>query len=303
MDQAELQQHIQDASLRLGADVQGLELIRHRPGQYAVFSGLFQHNRAVFRVAVSPRQRKLLAENWAELSRIAPLMQVGRFQVAQPLAYWPEDHVLVQTQAQGQLVLDILKEPSGHVPDSDLAGWLSAYCAPTQQPRAAAPQFWVKRAEALSAQQPHANLAELETILLDHMRELSGQIRGQDWRVAISHGDYHPNNLLWDGQALTGIDIGGSAMLPIYKDMVRCLVHLARRNIGQGVAEFGVDQALTRAFCDVFELTPQERQVMLPFFLCFECLAKVETRQTPKWRIDAAQTLYEGLIKGLKSLY
>jgi len=130
------------------------------------------------------------------------------------------------------------------------------------------------------------------------MQRLAKRLEDNPWRVAITHGDYHPNNLIWDGQVLTGIDIGGSASLPIYKDMARSLVHLARRNVLGGDSQsFGVSKTLLNAYSDSFELTQTELDVAVPFYIGFECLIKVEQPDAPKWRIKAAERMYDGFLE------
>lgn len=223
-------------------------------------------------------------------------MSTGRFQVAQGLAFLSEHSVMVSARIDVRPLLECIKDEPSVASAGDLADWLHAYCKPSITTRPAASKFWIDRASKSAQRQFHPNLAALETELLSYMQQLSDQIDDKNWRVAISHGDYHPNNLLLQGETLYGIDLGGSSYLPIYKDMARCLVHLARRNIVFDAVQGGVDQTLIKAFSDIFDLSAYERDVLLPFFLCFECLIKVETEHTPKWRIKAAEALYMGLL-------
>ena len=129
------------------------------------------------------------------------------------------------------------------------------------------------------------------------MKSLATSLEGETWQVAITHGDYHPNNLIVDGKILTGIDIGGSSYLPIYKDMARSMVHLARRNIFAHEGSIhGVSAELSKAYCDRFDLSQFEQNIVLPFFIGFECLIKVEQPNAPAWRIAVAETLYDGFL-------
>ncbi|MDG2341245.1 MAG: phosphotransferase, partial [Paracoccaceae bacterium] len=200
-------------------------------------------------------------------------------------------------RANGDPYLTILKQQPETVHAERIANWLAQYNAPTFEWRKAGPSHWIKQAQKSSARQPHDFLRSKEIQILDQMAVLATQFDPQNWRVAISHGDYHPNNLLWDGNVLTGIDIGGSAYLPIYKDIARSLVHLARRDIKLGAAsKLGTDKTLIDAFTDAFKLNETEIQSYLPFFIGFECLIKVETLDAPVWRQKAAERMYDGFL-------
>ncbi len=229
-------------------------------------------------------------------------MADGQHRIAQGLKNIDDGRLIVTELAAGEPFLPQLK--NGDPKDAKkLAEWLHKYTAPVIEIRKAGVDFWLKQARNSSRKQPFPHLKAKEDQILRVMDSLATEIKGMDWRVAITHGDYHPNNLLWDGKTLTGIDIGGSAYLPIYKDMARCLVHLARRNIGfdEG-ATFGVDQSLTKAFTASFELQTDEVRRLLPFFLGFECLIKIERPDAPAWRITAAERLYDNYLKDAETL-
>ena len=123
------------------------------------------------------------------------------------------------------------------------------------------------------------------------------------WRNAICHGDFHPNNLLVKGERLTGIDTGGSASIPIYKDMARFLMHMGRRGlIPSGEARFGVDAQGIDAFAEVFEMSDQERDLVLPFMLGCEALLRFENPGIKRGRIRRAAEMTDQLIADLEQL-
>ena len=282
----------------LDADSGSVEAcLRFQPGRIAILSGKLNSEPAVFRLALSDDVKATLESTWTELQRIEQFMSTGRYQAARGLAHFDADGLLVISKANGESLLPMMSnsEPTQHV--RDLAEWLWAYASPTLQNRPAHTMHWLKRAEKSCSKQPHPTLKTREQQILEVLRHLSADLETDKWRVAISHGDYHPNNLIWDGQVLTGIDIGGSAFLPIYKDMARSLVHLARRNIFEHEAmRFGVNDALIRAYSGRFQLSEVEMTRALPFFIGFECLIKVELPKAPAWRISAAEKLYDGFL-------
>ena len=92
--------------------------------------------------------------------------------------------------------------------------------------------------------------------MFQKMKKLYRQIDFPEWRVALTHGDFHLNNLFWDGQTVTAIDLGATNHAPLYKDIARALVHMARRGmLPSGPRRFGVDAAAFEAFTKRFELS------------------------------------------------
>ena len=101
---------------------------------------------------------------------------------------------------------------------------------------------------------------------------------------------------------MTGIDFGGSSLLPIYKDMARFLMHMGRRClIPSGETWMGVDQMGAHAFRDSFNLSDLEFNVILPFMLGIEALLRVEILELPASRIKRAERGYRRLLKDLQT--
>lgn len=274
-----------------------LRLLRFLPGRHAVVQGALGDTLAIFRVALSDKAAIQLAEQWGELQRIGPHMADGPYRVNRGLGHVPG--VLAVAKAAGQPLLPQMQAGGDPAHLTRMADWLAAYAAPTLERRKGAPDFWLKQATRASARQPHPDLRAKEQQILQMMQDLAAGLRATPWQVAITHGDFHPNNLFWDGTTLTGIDTGGSAFLPVYKDMARSLVHLARRNVFAAAArQFGVDAAGIAAYTRAFALTQAEVTHALRFFLGFECLIKTERPDMPDWRLAAAHRLYDGLLTG-----
>lgn len=274
------------------------EVLRIVPGKRAVLAGHWQGRPAVFRL-VPPTAAEAQAREWREATRIWPQMQGTRYRVPEPILQLPEIGLMVVERVPGTPLLAHLWQSrpetrAAHLPDA--AAWLRHYTDVSESWRAASPAGWLARAERAAQTQPHADLQRIETDILVHLREIAERLGGTDWRMAICHGDFHPNNLILGPTRLTGIDLGGSARLPVCKDIARFLAHSGRRGmIPSRRRSFGVDAGGIAAFADTFSLTETERQRTLPFFIGVEALIRVEKPSMPRARLRHAQVMYEAL--------
>lgn len=280
------------------------ELMRLVPGKRAIVEGRFGDARAIFRVHLGPCDDTARRE-WAELSRLWPLMRSGPHRVARPLHFSEANGIIVVERVTGTPLMDHLsKMPDGGAGIwPGVARWLRHATESTETWRPARHEGWLNRARRAAAAQPFAELRKLETGILEEITRIGAQLSGRDWRVAICHGDYHPNNLILDGDSLTAIDTGGSAHLPIYKDMARFLVHLARRGIlPSGRTRFGVDAAGFDSFAAAFDLARCEKTLMLPFMIGCETLLRVETRGLSRDRVRHARAMSRSLLEELRTV-
>lgn len=287
------------------AQVEMGEIIRHVAGRHAVLHCNYNELDAVLRLSMGARDIGL-DQTWTEMNRLWPQMKTGRLTMAQPLYYAADHGALIVSHAPGRSLFDLARSlaPKEATPAlAEAAHWLRRATLDSEEHRAARPGPWLKRAQAASAKQPFADLQGLETEILTILEALAGRISSLEWRVAIIHGDFHPGNLLRSDEHLTGIDFGGSHRLPIYKDMARCLMHLGRRGIlPSGQSWMGVDARLADAFVDAFQLGPEERGTILPFFLGVEAILRVERRDLPARRLSRARQMYERLLSDLQRL-
>jgi Ser/Thr protein kinase RdoA (MazF antagonist) len=287
------------------ADAELGDLIRLVPGKRAVIRGRIGGRACVWRMFMDPLD-DVSSREWEELQRIWPEMQGKRFRVVEPLRHNAEHRLLAIEEVEGTPLLELVRA----APEAARAGlvtpaadWLRRYTESTESWVPAKPVGWLKRAERASATQPFARLHKLETQLIAQMTRLAERIEGLEWRVAISHGDFHPNNLIVEGERMTGIDTGGSGRMPIYKDIARFAMHMGRRGvIPSGRRMLGVDGALLDAFTDAFAMTEAERRCILPFMLGVDALLRVETRALSKSRIRRAGEMYEALIEDMSGL-
>lgn len=274
-------------------------VIRHIPDRRAICEGLFNGRPVVFRMDLSGETAQS-REEWAEMQRIWPHMQTGRFRIAEPIHAVPACGIQVIEQIIGTPLLQHLWQSPPVARAAFLrpgADWYRQYTAISENWQKSRVQGWIRRAGSAAARQPFAELRPHETRLLQEMQRIGGLIEGHDWRVAICHGDLHPNNLIVAGPRLTAIDTGGSSQMPIYKDMARFLVHMARRRmLPSGQICLGVDQRGLEAFIDAFDLTPAECGLFLPFMIAFEALIRVESHALPASRIKRAAQMYHDML-------
>ncbi|MFK7941158.1 MAG: phosphotransferase family protein [Roseovarius sp.] len=277
------------------------ELLRHVPGKRAVLSGKWQGRPVVFRLFLQP-DSPAPQRNWDEMVRVWPQMHSAPHCIAEPLHFSPEHQLLVMSYAPGTPLMQHIWQSDPGTREQWLAPaarWLRAYAQGSEFEVRARAGVWFERAEKAAATQPHRNLARLEASVLEQLRRLLPAFE-QPWRNAITHGDFHPNNLLLEGTCLTGIDVGGSAAIPIYKDMARFLMHMGRRGlIPSGQTRFGVDANGIDAFAASFELNAHERDLVLPFMLGCEALLRVEHKGIKRGRVRRAVDMTEKLLADL----
>lgn len=287
------------------ASAEPSDLIRHVPGKRAIFHGQMAGRDVVFRLNLTP-ENGVTQREWAELLRLWPYMATGNLRTPEPICAAPAAGLIVQEHVLGTPLLKLLYEIEPEQRLSWLApaaAWLRQSTAMSEEMRIPQPDGWITRAARASANQPFPQLRALEVQILEQMQRLAPMITAEPWRVAICHGDYHPNNLIANGARLTGIDLGGSGYLPLMKDIARFAMHMGRRRIRlSGETRLGVDHACLRVFADTFALSEVERAATLPFFLAFEALIRIENTSLPAARIERAEATYRGLLQDLRHI-
>ncbi|WP_167853512.1 phosphotransferase [Roseovarius aestuariivivens] len=286
------------------APAEPYEVIRYVEGKRAVLRGRLGEEAAIFRIYFG--DTGACARDWAELRRVWPMMCEGDAQVCTPLAHAPRAGVLAVAEVSGTPLLQhfyAIDPPERAQWLQPAARWLRAYTESSESEVDAAPGGWLTRAERAAKAQAFNRLRRVERPILEELKRLAPTIDGGKWRAAISHGDFHPNNLIAAGTRLTGIDCGGSRPLPIYKDMARFLMHMGRRGmIPSGRSRFGVDADGLDAMAESFALTDRERRLILPFFLGIEALIRAETRKLSNSRVRRARAMSEALLTDLQQI-
>ena len=286
------------------ASAEPQEVIRHVAEKRAILRGTLEGRQTVFRMYFG--DTGACARDWAELRRVWPTMCDGDAQVSEPFAHAPRAGVLAIAEVPGTPLLQHLygSDPADRAHWlAPAARWLRAYTDSSETEGPAAPDAWLTRAERAAKTQAFTRLRRLERPILAELHRISTRLEGATWRLAISHGDYHPNNLIADGTRLTGIDCGGSRPMPIYKDMARFLMHMGRRGmIPSGRMRLGVDADGIDAMTEAFALSEQDRNVTLPFFIGVEALIRAETRNIGNSRVRRARKMSEALLADLRGV-
>ncbi|MEQ8257138.1 MAG: phosphotransferase [Roseovarius confluentis] len=284
--------------------VQVTDLIREVAGKRVVLRGRIGGQRAVFRLYLDRVED--CTRDWNELCRIWPKMREGELRVCAPLGFAPEAGLLAVSEVEGTPLLQwIYRAPEAERARylEPAARWLRAYTECTETEAAAQPAGWAKRAERAAKTQAFTRLKQVEKPILQEIQRLVPLMDKSQWRFAVSHGDFHPNNLIVNENMVTGIDCGGSRPAPIYKDMARFLMHMGRRAmIPSGEACLGVDRQGFIAFCDAFRLSAEERELTLPFFIAVEALLRAETRNLSQSRVRRARQMSEALLADLERI-
>ena len=281
------------------------DLIRIVPGNRGIFAGQLDGQEAVYRFYIADPE-KLSTRDWGEIQRAYEHMASGDYRVAKPLYHDADLGLVVVARVAGKPLLQHIwqSEPGDRAAYlRPAAEWLRKYTARTEYRVSARLAGWFEKAEAVQKRQAHRGLRRLRAAILGEARRIAAPHDGAPWRLAICHGDFHPNNLLVDGPRVTGIDTGGSAKLPICKDMARFLVHMGRRGLIPSEHPFlGIDRVGFDAFVQAFDLNDTERDVWLPVMIGVEAVMRAEGQGTPRSRIRRARGFYEALLEGLKAL-
>lgn len=304
---AALMDRVAEAS-RDAPELEGLDLdevLRFIDGKRAIFTASYKGTPAIARFYFD-EPRAYARRDWAELQRTWGYMSDGPHRVNEPLYHLPDLGLIVVRRAAGQPMLERLwqMEPEERFALMPRAvAWLRHYTAPNERRSAMRAASWLSKAEKRLGKQASGRLRPMLKDLNKELRRLVPAMEGHPWRVSISHGDFHPNNLLVEADHLTGIDTGGSAKLPIYKDMARFLTHMGRRGLHpSGTARFGVDKGTFDLFAQDFALDDPEREVWLPFMIGIEGFLRVETSGLKRARVRRAQAFYETLLDDLRGI-
>jgi len=280
------------------------DLLRHVAGKRAILRGDFEGRAAIFRIHLGADAQEAARREWVEMQRLWPHMSTDDLRIPEPFCAATQVGVTVQQDVPGSPLMSLLydMDPSGRPAFmAPAAAWLRAATRATEDRTEAQPVAWIRRAARASAQQPFARLRDIERGILAQMERLAPLIENAPWRTAICHGDFHPNNLIADGPRLTGIDLGGSRRLPVLKDVARFAMHMGRRRLRlSGREVLGVDRLCLAAFVEAFGMSAHERRAVLPFFLAFEALIRVENTSLPAPRIARAEKTYRALLADLQ---
>ncbi len=298
--------HALSIARKAGLQVLPGETLRFVPDSRIVLRATLEDRQIVLRAPLSDAWLKPMTKEWAELERVHAYMSQGANKVVEPIHFDAKTGLTVIAYVPGTPMMTHLRRlPKDMRAQTYVrtAGWLQTYLAPTLTTQPVNAKRWLSKAKEAVAKQPHEKLREVELRVFRKMRHLSKQIDNTPWPVAITHSDFHPNNLIVDESTLTGIDCGGSGTAPVAKDLARSLTHMARRGLMFGKdRKFGMDAQAYEALRAGMDLPPEMWTQHLPFMLCFETLFRVEHPQMPANRVDHAYDMTRGLLRDLRKI-
>jgi len=281
------------------------EILRLVTGKRSIIACSMGGRPAVMRMFLED-DPALSQREWNELERIWPVMAQGPYRVVEPLHHSPTHNLMIVARAEGTPLLEQLWQSDKADRARYLepaARWLRLYTGGTEEWRGARHRRWLAKAERAAERQAFDELRLFEAEIIALLHQMADRMDGAEWRTAVSHGDFHPNNLMAQNGNLVGIDTGGSARMPIYKDMARFLVHMGRRGmLPSGKARLGVDAIGLANMEEIFGLNAFERRFALPFMMGCEVLLRVETRALSSSRIRRAEAMYAAFRDDLESL-
>ncbi len=279
------------------------EVLRYVKGKRVVMSATDGDRRIIIRMYLEDGF-ECAKRDWAELNRCWPHMNAGPYRVMEPISHVPALGIVVTSFVEGTPFLRYIRSlPKRDRPPcyQGAAAWLRQHMEVSEHfdtPRAAR---WLKRTDRMAGPQPTQDLIVLRNAVGQETERLATKLKDQKWRYAIGHGDFHANNLLYTKGHLTGIDLGGSAIAPIYRDMARFMVHMATRGARTaGTPVMGIDCAALNTFADVFEMSDVDREVSLPVMIAYEWLIRISASAGDETKIDLAAERYEALLEGLR---
>jgi hypothetical protein len=225
----------------LVAGVEGVQLVKSA-GHAVAFRGLFGGEAVLLKLILGDGAGRQAARQADALAEAAPRMGAGPFRTPRLVFAAPEACAFAAAFVEGVRLDTALAA-------ADLAGrdrlmraagaWLAAYCA---ERRAAAFQarYWLRLRRGDLARLGTGPQGGLAAALAARLEALAPAVQGHPVTQGKSHGDFGPQNLIEGQGALWGIDLEGSAFLPVLKDAVRFLLTAAldapRPGAGPGIA-------------------------------------------------------------------
>jgi hypothetical protein len=207
----------------------------------------------------------------AELDHLSGHMSSGPCRMMRCLGILPEHGLAILDRVPGDRLTDVLPDAEG--PERArlvalAARWLGLYTAGRRREAAFGPRHWLDRRHAHSANHLDPADADLARALLDGLEALVPSVRGQPVTKAAVHGDFTSDNLIWDGEVLTGVDVQGECWLPLAKDMALFLVwQVLRRDRETGARHHGVWADDWSALAGAHLLETPESETVLRFLI------------------------------------
>lgn len=269
-----------------GADIRGvtgIDVLNHKPGRRCTLR---------YRVETAAGDPSTVVAKWyRDLDEAAALHRRQAWLGAQAgpagltlavvQGYDASRGVILQSHLNGRELRDRALS-AGEEPFALAGEWLARlHCmAPSQDFETKDLAREVRKAAAWAAEVAEA-LPVLQSEVQHVVDVMSGLVPGLTGDAVIIHRDFYPANLLWDGEAVWGIDFDQAALGDAGVDLGAFVSQMEKLALRTGQAADAVD-GRNRAFLGAYtSRRPLDLDVRLPFFRAYTLLhvASAEVRR------------------------
>ncbi len=232
-----------------------------------VFAGQYGELPAVLKWFQTENAAQIVTDAQTELAAVAPRLSTGPLQINRCLLARPDLGLLVLSNAPGERLTGVIAAapPAERAALMQQAGaWLTAYIGPRHRTADFGPGYWLKR---LSSRQIPLLDEGLLTTLMDSLTDMATDLRGARVTQAATHGDFAAINLHYADGVMTGIDVQGTAWLPVARDIAKFLAWSTIHCPAPGPSLCGVPRADFAAILTGKALPLSEVETILPFFI------------------------------------
>lgn len=259
------------------AGARSLRLLRDRPDRLVMQIRLGDGRIAWLKQFRNTDPAASVDQAEARLQEAARALGQGFDAVAPPLLALPEQGILITAPAPGQPVALALAD-ADDARRAELIGrmgiWLRNLASSTRTRGAFGPRHWIGGLEARVSAAAGAWIdRDLVARHMQRMRAEAEPLRGAAVERGLCHGDLTPDNLFLDIlrpglTRLTAIDMQGSTVMALARDMARLLVWLeSRRNEPPPKTRDGVALADWQALTGVAGLLAPDQAPILRFLI------------------------------------
>ncbi len=232
-----------------------------------VFAGHYGDVRAVYKWFQGPRAADIVTDSQLELAEVTPRLSTGPLQINHCLLARPDLGVVVLSHAPGPRLTGVIADAD---PDTRAAlmqqagAWLAAYIGPRHRSGSFGPGYWLKQLRARAVPTLDEGLL---SALMDTLTPMAQDLQGAPVTQAATHGDFAAINLHYADGVMTGVDVQGTAWLPVARDIAKFLVWSTIHCPAPGPSLCGVPRADLAAILAGKALPLSEAETTLPFFI------------------------------------